>query len=94
MWIFISKKAIFIKVLGPKWHRKDILRTKSKKIILNSKSAALNTSLCQVSFKTNVSLLKLSKKSIFGMKFRKMKSPSTLVYVIVKHLQVLGHCES
>ena len=72
---------------GPNLPKKGISEKKIKKIIVNFKIGSLEYSFV-LSFILNKIWLKLdqscTKKSILGTKFRKMKYPSTLFWVIVK----------
>ena len=65
MWIFVSNKAIFIKVLGPKWHKKDILRTKSKKIIVEFKIGSLEYLFVSIFILNKRFVIKIVQKKYF-----------------------------
>ena len=82
LWSFETKFA----------QKKVLQRRKSKKLFLNSKSAALNT-LCIEFYFTQSTVefgTKFAQKSIFGTKFGKIKSPSILFWAKTNY-QVLGH---
>ena len=65
MWIFVSNKAIFIKVLGPKRHKKDILRTKSKKIIVEFKIGSLEYLFVSIFILNKRFVIKIVQKKYF-----------------------------
>ena len=85
LWSFETKFA----------QKKVLQRRKSKKLFLNSKSAALNTLCIEFHFTQSTVEFgtKFGQKSIFGTKLRKIKCPSILFWAKTNY-QVLGHSGS